>query len=195
MANHLDFDTDFLNNVSEKKVDNQPQNNATPPKKGGGNKGWIIAAVVFGILLVIGAMDDSSTSTNTTYTPPTPTPSAQNQNSLVFGGQTFSCSDYHYDKAMALQPDAILSAQIDSESDALDARVNSLNLELARIEGMYVDEYSQYSIDTYNNAVDSYDLKKDRLQTEIDSWNLKNTSFNKKIDTYNDYLDTNCRPQ
>lgn len=113
----------------------------------------------------------------------------------MFDGQTFSCSDYHYDKAIALRPDETLSAQIDSEGSALDSKISALDAEAARIEAMYVDEYSQWSIDNYNAAVEAYDLKKNRLQAEIDSWNAKNTSFNRKIDAYNNYLDTNCRPQ
>lgn len=196
MNDHLDFNTDFLNNPASSK--NQGPSNDNQPKNGGSKKGWIIAAIIFGILIVIGAMEDSG-STGSTYTPSTNSTYGNTSNSadhsLVFDGQTFRCSDYHYDKAMALRPDATLSAQIDSESAALDLRISSLDAEAARIDGMYVDEYSQWSIDNYNAAVDAYNVKKNRLQADIDSWNLKNTSFNRKIDAYNNYLDTNCRPQ
>jgi hypothetical protein len=197
MNNHLDFDTDFLDNSASGESRPSAPKSTPPPEGGGSKKGWIIAAVVIGVLILIGSMEGSSSSSST-YTPTTkPTTATQNQNnkSLSFGGETFSCSDYHYDKAIALQPSTFLSNQIDSEGAALDIRISNLDAESIRVDNMYVDEYSQYSIDNYNAAIESYNLKNTRLQTNIDSWNIKNASLNRKIDVYNNYLDNNCRPR
>ena len=48
---------------------------------------------------------------------------------------------------------------------------------------------------TYNEAVDAYNLKRDRLKADINNWNAQNSSFNAQIDTYNNYLDANCTKQ
>lgn len=198
MSDHLNFDTDFLNNA---KAPSKPKVNS--PKQSGGSGGgkdtvkkwaWGIAIVV-GIIVISALFDDSSSTS--TYTPPPTQATTQNtdDNTFTYNGQTFRCSDYHYDRAIALRPDATLSAQIDSEGKALDARLATQETERRRIDNMYVDEYDQDSLDTYNYAVDNFNLKNSRLKSDIASWNIKNESFNTRIDTYNSYLDANCRPQ
>lgn len=193
---HLNESLDFLDNAqSSSNSSNQPEK--VPKKYNWIKIFWTVVAILFFIGL-LSSDSGSSSSSSSSYTPTNSTysnTSNSGDHSLVFDGQTFRCSDYHYDKAMALRPDATLSAQIDSEGSALDLRISSLDAEATKIDGMYVDEYSQWSIDNYNAAVDAYNVKKNRLQADIDSWNLKNTSFNRKIDAYNNYLDTNCRPQ
>lgn len=194
-ADHLNESLDFLDN-NQASTNTNLQTEKVPKKYNWIKIFWTFVAILFFIGLL--SSDSGSSSSSSSYTPTNSTYNNTNgssDNSLVFDGQTFSCSDYHYDKAIALRPDAALSTQIDSEGAALDLRISSLDAEKARIDGMYVDEYSQWSIDNYNAAVDAYNVKKNRLQADIDSWNLKNTSFNRKIDAYNNYLDTNCRPQ
>lgn len=110
-------------------------------------------------------------------------------------GQTFRCSNYTYGRAMALRPNATTQSQISSDSAAIDTRASNLALENTRVGNMYVDENDQYSIDTYNEAVNSYNLKSSSLKNAIAGWNARNTAFNAEIDTYNNYLDANCTPQ
>jgi hypothetical protein len=189
-SKHINTNLEFLNEESK--------NNKSAPVENQGKKyNWIkIFWVTVGIIFVISLFSSDSGSSSSSYVPSTvPTTASQDSNSFMYNGETFSCSDYHYDKAIALRPDAVQSAQVDAESAALDARIRSRDLESSRIDNMYVDEYSQYSIDNFNAAVEAYNLKNERLQADIESWNLKNTSFNRQVDAYNNYLDANCRPQ
>lgn len=199
MNNHLDFDTDFLNNPTSKKVPPANTSGGDNSGKGGGNKLWITVAVIIGIVVVASVWDDSnSSSTYAPTTPAVPTPEATpttDDHSFEYNGQTFSCSNYHYDQAVAMRPDPTVTAQIKSESSVLDSRISAMDAENARIKNMYVDEYDQHSVDAYNEAVNAYNFKKNRLQNDMNSWNSKNTAFNAKVDAYNSYLDVNCRPQ
>jgi len=199
----INFDTDFLDqNAKEKPKSKDPNwvfhdsNNAKSPpfiKKESPAKVWLWGVGIVVAIGLIGAFSDSGTSTNTSNNPSQGVSAA---NDLMSGsGQTFSCASYAYNRAMDLRPDIVTQSQIHSESLALDARTSSLALEKTRIENTYVDEYDQYSIDTYNESIDSFNLKNNRLKVDIANWNARNATFNAKIDTYNNYLDTNCTPQ
>jgi len=96
---------------------------------------------------------------------------------------------------MQLKPNTSLGAQLAKESDALDAQIAANAEEGAAIEGMYVNEYSQYSIDNYNNRVNRYNAERQRLINAVNSWQTKSDAFDRSIDTYNNFLDTNCTPQ
>jgi hypothetical protein len=121
MSEHLDFNTDFLNNsTSSKKAKLGSRSGLSAPKDTSWKKNLaIILAVIFGVAILVAAADDPSTS----YTAPSTAtqPSAPEENSLVFNGQTFRCSSYNYDRAMTLRPNAALVAQLEAEGASLDA--------------------------------------------------------------------------
>lgn len=201
MSDHLNFDTDFLNNA---KATSKPKVNS--PKQSGGSGGgkdtakkwaWGIA-IVIGIVVISALFDDSS-STSSTYTPPTTPATTQasggNDNTFTYNGQTFRCSDYHYDRAIALRPSATESASIDAEATAFETRLNALKAERTRLDNMYVDEYDQDSLDEYNAAVDSFNYKNNKYKADVASATARAEAFDRQIDTYNNYLDANCRPQ
>ncbi|XOU94953.1 MAG: zinc ribbon domain-containing protein [Candidatus Kerfeldbacteria bacterium] len=60
------------------------------------------------------------------------------------------------------------------------------------LENMYVDEYSQESIDAYNIKVDTYNEKSDALDARIIASEGSIEEHDNKIDEYNNYLETNC---
>jgi len=198
MSDHLDFNTDFLNNAKT-----SPKSRVDSPKPSGGSGGgkdtlkkwgWGIAIVV-GIIFLSSIFDDSgsSSSSTSTYTPPAT--QATGNNTFTYNGQTFICSDYHYDKAIALRPNATLSTQIDNEASAFETRLNTLKLERTRLDNMYVDEYDQDSLDTYNAAVDSFNYKNNKYKSDVANFTSRTETFDRQIDTYNNYLDANCRPK
>lgn len=190
MSDHLKFDTDFLDKDTPQKKGTTNHENPLLEKS---KYNWKLILVIIGVVLFFGwaiFSDSGSSTSNSSYTPTT-----DSNNLLTVNGQTFSCSNYNYDKAMALKPNSVTAAQLDSESTALDARASAIKSERLQIDNMYVDEYSQNSLDIYNAAVDSFNLKNNRLKTDIDSWNSRNEAFNRQIDTYNNFLDTNCTPQ
>src|SRR3989344_4461613 len=99
MSDHLQFDTDFLNNS---ETSSKPKTNAPkPPGDTGGGKDALKkwgtgAAIVFGIIMISVMFDDSSS----TYTPSTPTETQASGNTFTYDGQTFRCLDNHYNRAL-----------------------------------------------------------------------------------------------
>ncbi len=194
MSEHLDFQTDFLDkNTLPKKGASVRKPNMSDEEGGTTKYNWKKILIIGGIILFFGWVifsDSGSSTSNSTHSPTT------NSNNLLTGsGQTFSCSNYNYDRAIALQPNSGTVAQLNSESTALDARASAIKSEQSRVDNMYVDEYDQDSLDVYNAAVDSFNLKNNRLKSDITSWNSRNDAYNRQIDTYNNFLDTNCTPQ
>jgi hypothetical protein len=200
----INFDTDFLDQNAKEKPKEKPKSsdskdpnwvfhngsnggeNPASGEKESRGKLWLWA---IGIVIAIGIISSLGSSGSTTSSTPTP-------NNLISGsGQTYRCSSYAYDKATSMEPSSLTQTQINSESNALDIRTNSLNVEGRRIDNMYVDEYDQYSIDSYNEVVAAYNQKRNRLKIDIDNWNAKNNAFNIQIDKYNNYLDANCTKQ
>ncbi|MBP9701411.1 MAG: hypothetical protein KBD47_00320 [Candidatus Pacebacteria bacterium] len=200
MSDHLNFDTDFLNST---KATPKPKVNS--PKQSGGSGGgndtvkkwaWGIG-IVLGIIVLSALFDDSSSTS--TYTPPatpaTTQASGGDDNTFTYNGQTFRCSDYHYDKAIALRPNATLSSQLDTEAAGFETRLAALKREKDRIDDMYVDEYDQDSLDEYNAAVDSFNYNNNKYKSDVSLFEVRAEAFDRQIDTYNNYLDANCRPQ
>ena len=208
----INFDTDFLDQIAKEKPKEKPKTAGSKDPNwvfhDGNNKGksplstkkenpakvwmWGIGIVIgIGILSSLGSSGSSTSSSgNSSNNSSYGTPSS---NDITSGsGQTYRCASYAYDRAMALRPSSATQSQIKSDSAAIDARTSSIALEKSRIENMYVDQESQYSIDSYNEAVDAYNLKNNRLKADITNWNAQNASFNAQIDTYNNYLDSNC---
>jgi hypothetical protein len=194
----INFDLNFLDENTKEKPKQTPKQKSgdskdpnwvyhkdTPKEKtlnsdsGGMSDSVISWAWVIGIALlfiVIGSFSDDS---GTSSTSSTPTNTASSGHTFTSGsGQTFSCSDYNYDKAIAMRP-------TDAESTALDNRVSASETSRAAIEDMYVDEYDQDSLDTYNAAVDNFNYRNNRLKSDL-------AAFDAKVDAYNNYLDAHC---
>ncbi len=199
---HLNIDLDFLDKKEPIRVAPKPEpdsqksgsapssNEKKPEKKPievTTNTQYNLKKVlIFGGIIVFflwaifsGNSDDSSsssTTSNSTYS------NTSNSNTFTGeSGQIFRCSDYNYDRAMALKPS-------ETESAALDARVSASNSAKDDVESMYVDKYDQDSIDSYNETVDEFNFRNNRLKTDLAAWDTK-------VDTYNSYLDDNCTPQ
>lgn len=199
---HLNIDLDFLDNKEPIRVTPKPEpepqksgsapisNEKKPEKKPievttNTTYNWKKILIIGGIIvfflwaILSGSSDDSSsssTTSNSTYS------DTSNGNTFTSeSGQIFRCSDYNYDRAMALKPTA-------TESDALDTRVSASNSAKEDIENMYVDDYDQDSIDNYNEAVEEFNFRNNRLKADLAVWDTK-------ITTYNNYLDAHCTPQ
>lgn len=112
-----------------------------------------------------------------TSTPPYSPPPSYNDDTVTVG--QYRCSRYHHNRSQELEPSSHEKQAIKRESNALD----SLKLE---IETMYVDRYSQSSIDHYNMLVNDYNSREQNHQRNIDR-------YNNKVATYNNYLMSNCR--
>jgi transcription elongation factor Elf1 len=96
---------------------------------------------------------------------------------------------------MALRPNATLSSQLDAEAAGFETRLSALKAEKTRIDNMYVDEYDQDSLDTYNAAVDSFNYKNNKYKSDVAAFQIRAEAFDKQIDAYNNYLDAHCTPQ
>ncbi|MEN9613707.1 MAG: hypothetical protein RLZZ347_14 [Candidatus Parcubacteria bacterium] len=205
---HLDIDLEFLDKkeplrVAPKKPEppkaNEPNwrfydsKNANSGKSYSGGKkyNWKNILIIGGVVLFFGwaIFSDSGSSTSTSTSAPT------GNNMLSEGGQTFSCSDSNYDRAVQLRPSSATGAQLASESDSLDARISASKADKAEIDAMYVDENDQDAVDSYNERVDSYNSERAALIKESNDWDARHTAFDAQIDTYNNFLDANCSPQ
>ncbi|MBT9167923.1 MAG: hypothetical protein DDT19_01267 [Syntrophomonadaceae bacterium] len=140
---------------------------------------WGIIVVVI-IALMFSQNDDKKKTTYTPSggisTPPYSPPPSYNDDTVTVG--QYRCSRYHHNRAQELEPSSYEKQAIKRESNALD----SLKLE---IETMYVDRYSQSSIDHYNMLVNDYNSREQNHQRNIDR-------YNNKVATYNNYLMSNC---
>jgi hypothetical protein len=199
---HLNIDLDFLDKKDPIRVAPKPETNTKDKQEKVESKNnskesedkktvsevstdvkynWKKILIVGGIILFFGwaifsGSDDSGSSSNSnSYS------SNSNATFTDESGQTFRCSDYRYDQAMAMKP-------TQTESDLLDSRVSASQAEKSRIENMYVDEYDQDSIDSYNSAVDSFNYKNNRLKSDLAAWDAK-------VNAYNNYLDSYCTPE
>jgi hypothetical protein len=203
---HLNIDLDFLDKKEPVRVappKPEPPKGSEPnwryydPNKAKANSGsgkkynWKNILIIGGIVLFFGWVifsgSGSSTSTSTSDT--------SGNNVLSEGGQTFSCSDYNYNRAVQLKPSSATGAQLASESNSLDNRIAANKAEKTRIDAMYVDQSDLAAIDSYNASVDSYNSERAALISETSDWDAKNKAFNSQIDTYNNFLDANCSPQ
>lgn len=188
MSNKLDFDTDFLDENTPAKVGGGGGGSSPNPLKPKKWRSWITGGViVLGVIIMALASDSSSTSTSgSTYSP---TYSSNPTDDVTVG--LYRCSSSNARRADELEPDTP-EATIKAESNALDRRIAALEAWGNRIENMYVDEYDQYSIDNYNNQVDSYNSTKDKLNFDISIYEAKLPRYNSQVDVYNNFLENNC---
>lgn len=187
---HLNIDLEFLDKKDSQKTKKIPDDvgsntghvaaaGSAPVSSTNHEYNWKNILIIGGIILFFGWAIFSDKTDN--ESPSSINSTSSNSTFTNGSGQIFRCSDYNYDQAMALKPS-------DSESAALDTRINSSDIEKSQVENIYVDEYDQISIDQYNEAVDSYNLKNNRLKSDLAAWDTK-------ISTYNNYLDAHCTPK
>lgn len=197
MNKHLEFDTDFLDNPTSGENRPSAPKSTPPPEGGGSKKGWIIAAIVIGVLIVIGSMEGSSSSSSTSSYTPTPTtrPSTYNSNNndLVDTGE-FWCSSYHNRRSTELEPTN--EYQLELERSGLSRRSNEIDLLESQINNSTVTEYSsQWQIDQYNQMIDDYNFKLTQYNIDADRFQSKIDKYNREVEIYNNYLITNCDPK
>lgn len=191
MNEHLDLDTDFLSKTTEtKKAGAASAPASVKPNKW---KPWLIGGgIVFGVIVLVAASDESSSTYSSPSTNPTPSYSAPGTSDDVMVGK-YRCSSYNSSRAHDLRPD-VSEATIESESNAIEARIDALNSRGDRIDGMYVDEYDQYSVDSYNSEVNSYNSAKNRLGNDVTVHEMRLERYNNQVDVYNNFLESNCTP-
>lgn len=205
---HLEIDLNFLDrketpytttskNPSSSSTDSPipPVESIAIPVSTDYKVNWKNILIIGGIVLFFGwAIFSDSSSSSTSSNAYTPSDLGSN-NLLAEGGQTFRCSNSNYSRAVQLKPSASLGAQLANESDTLNTQIASNKAEGAIIDGIYVDEYDQYAVDSYNYRVNRYNTERQRLITAVNSWQQRSDAFDRSIDTYNNFLDSNCTPQ
>lgn len=192
----LEIDLGFLNEVSSEP--RQPiRKEAINVSASSSRKkwNWKVISIIIGIIIVIiwiGASEDSSPTTST-YTAPstsqTKNVSADDEN-VEYG--EYTCSRYHYDKAVALSPSeneqTLASAQL-----SMETRANEIERLQKGIENNYVNEYSsQWEIDDYNNTVDTYNSKLTSYKRDAAALDTRIDRFNTQVAAHNNYLVQNC---
>jgi hypothetical protein len=196
----LDFDfleKDAPEAGSHKRVPVKNSESATrgvskPFKLSDGAKKWLTGFAVVGVLIFIGALSDDS-STSTSNTSGTSVTASQNDDDLIQTGE-YMCSRYHHGKAGELEPSNSEEAALDSKTNQLQAESDSLDSERYEIENMYVDQYSQWSIDQYNNRIDNFNTDLESYQFRAQMHDRSIDNYNARVQTYNNYLIANCTP-
>jgi peptidoglycan hydrolase CwlO-like protein len=191
---HLDINLDFLDeeDTSKKKVSgHKPKiaNQESRVKK----YNWKTILIIVGVVLFFGwAIFSEDNSTNNTNTQSYTTTEKSNNDSVVIG--EYICSRYHYDKAVALNPDESES-QITSAQNSLEYRANEIDRLQNEIENSYVNEYSsQYAIDQYNEMVNEYNSKLASYNRDAANLDSRIDRYNEQIAKHNNYLTSNCTP-
>jgi len=156
---------------------------------------WKTILIVVGIVIVIiwiGVSEDSSSPTST-YTSPS-TSQIKNvpvdDESVEYG--EYRCSQYHYDKAVALSPSESEQA-LENAQLSMETRANEIERLQREIENSYVNEYSsQWEIDDYNDTVETYNSKLTSYQRDATALDSRIDKFNTQIKAHNNYLVQNC---
>lgn len=192
----LEIDLGFLDKVSsEPKQPIRKEAINVSASSGRTKWNWKAILIIIGIIIVIiwiGASEDSS-STTSTYTPPS---AGQIKNVSVDDENVeygeYRCSQYHYDKAVALSPSeseqTLTSAQL-----SMDTRANEIERLQKEIENSYVNEYSpQWEIDDYNDTADTYNSKLISYKRDAAALDTRIDEFNTQVAAHNNYLAQNC---
>lgn len=199
---HIDIDLDFLDRKSSPQREEKSggYQEKTPHKRPGkklSEYNWKKILLIGGVILFFGwiifSEDNSTSNTNTgSYTPSSATQMSPNNDSVVIG--EYTCSRYHYNQAVALDPDES-EAQITAAENALEYRANELERLQSEIESSYVNEYSsQYKINQYNAMVDEYNSKLFSYKRDAISLDSRIDKYNAQIAKHNNYLKNNCTP-
>lgn len=201
---HIDIDLEFLDKkepvrVAPKKPEpsegNGPNWRIYNPNNANSKAGnirkynWKNILIIGGVVLFFGwvIFSGSSDSTSNSYAP-----TSNGTQLFSEGGQTFSCTNSNYNRALQLKPNSSTNAQLASELDSLNARIDANKADKTQLDAMYVDESDQYAIDNYNSRVDAYNAERDSLISGVTNWKKRHDAFSSQVDTYNNFLDTNC---
>ena len=196
----LDFDLDFLD--EESPIAKQTAQAKSRKKREGVNLSkwnWKVISIVGVVILVaiwLFSSDDGSYSATT----PTVTPSTNQIRTQLFEEDTFiigefSCSRYHYNRAVELSSSEN-EQQMDNALASLKYRANELDRLSNEIEYSYVSDYSpQYEIDAYNADVEQYNSKLADYQWDADALDTRVDRYNNQVETHNNYLEQNCTPR
>ena len=198
---HLNIDLEFLDKKESVRVAPKPESNAgqtssTPKVPSTGTKyNWKNILIIGGIVLFFGWVifsdDSGSSSTTNTYTPPVSGQTTNGSGDNVRLGE-YSCSRYHYNQAVALDPDET-EQQIESATNAFEYRTNSLERLKDEIDSSYVNDYSsQWEIDEYNEMVDEYNSLLPAYKRDLANLDSRIDRYNAQIQKHNNYLVTNC---
>mgnify|MGYP001558446825 CR=1 FL=1 len=197
MSDHLNFDTDFLNNA---KATSKPKVNS--PKQSGGSGGgkdtakkwaWGIA-IVIGIVVLSSLFDDSSSTSSSTYTPPPTTTTntyASNDDDTVITG-TYRCSQYNHNRAGELEPSRSELTTLESQQNGFLTRSAAITREGDRLDNEYVDEYDQDDIDQHNAAIYAYNASLEKYKRDVKANDAAVDSYNARVEVYNNFLIANC---
>jgi len=191
---HLDINLDFLDEEDESKKKLSSHNPKIANKEGKVKKyNWKTILIIAGVVLFFGwAIFSEDSSNNNTSTQSYTTSEKSSNDSVVIG--EYTCSSYHYDKAVALNPDESES-QITSAQNSLEYRANEIDRLQNEIENSYVNEYSsQYAIDQYNEMVNEYNSKLASYNRDATSFDSRIDRYNEQIAKHNNYLKSNCTP-
>jgi len=198
---HLDIDLEFLDKKEPVRVVPKPESNggqtsSTPKSPSTDHKyNWKNILIIGGVILFFGWVifsdDDSSSSSTNTYTPPAQTSNYNSDDDTVMVGE-YSCSRYHYNQAVVLDP-VETEQQIENAQSALEYRTNRLENLKSEIDNSYVNDYSsQWEIDDYNEKVDEYNSLLPAYKRDLASLDSRIDTYNAQIQTHNNYLVANC---
>ena len=201
---HLNIDLEFLDKKETPKArppssverSDTSQASTPAPVSSGYKYNWKNILIIGGIVLFIGWAifsdgGESSSSATNTYTPPASSQSFNGDDDNVMVGE-YSCSRYHYNQAVALEPDES-EQQIDIASSALEYRTNALERLKAEIDSSYVNDYSpQWEIDEFNEKVDEYNSLLPVYKRDVSALDSRINRYNAQIQTHNNYLVANC---
>ena len=207
---HLKIDLDFLDKKETPHVATPktpppsstashtppPVKPTTTPASTGYKYNWKNILIIGGIVLffawAIFSDSGSSTSTDSSYTPTTQTSGYSNNDDDTVNVGEYSCSRYHYNQAVALDPDET-EQQIESASSAFEYRTNRLENLKDEIDNSYVNDYSaQWEIDEYNEMVDEYNSLLPAYKRDLVALDARIDRYNAQIQTHNIYLIANC---
>ena len=197
---HLDIDLGFLDKKESvravPKSESNKNNESSSKTKSFTSKkhNWKNILIICGVILFFGWIvfsdDDSSSSvSNSNYTPSTASRILDNDNLMI--GQ-YSCSRYHYDRAVALDPDET-EQQIDNAQAAIESQTRNLENLKNEIDNSYVNDYSsQWEIDDYNEKVDRYNSLLPAYKRDLADLDTRIDDYNAQIQEHNNYLVANC---
>ena len=165
---------------------------------------WNIIALLFIGGFFLGAFIESSSSShsyrsNTSYsqkvnnsqqTQASHLNSAGADQEDVIVGQ-YRCPSYAISRAEQLKL-TLTAKTLEAEESDLELRSGFIELSAKKIEETYVDETSQFSIDSYNNLVNAHNSLIETFKKDYEAYEAKLDSFNAQVDQYNGYLEKNC---
>lgn len=191
---HLDIDLDFLGKKAPVVVPPRPVSSSTPaPVPFGQRYNWKKILIIGGVVLFFGwaTFSDDSSSQAPSNASVSPQSSQSSDSDNVIVGE-YRCSTYHYNQAVALDPDETEQV-IDNASTALASRSRALDRLKDEIDGASVNEYSaQWEINEYNGWVDDYNSKLPAYERDAAAINERIDRFNDQVQGHNDYLAKNC---